>query len=287
VLFHRNSDSDPEKKHRILSSEIELNLKEKLKMKSSLLKRILQGVLSLGTAVALFGCNGDVVYIPGGGGTGGGPITYAWYDLFGNGCATSTQGPRPGCNFYWYSSKLVKIIDQEDPYFTPYYYNLTYDNYRYTLNGTTYSYTGFAWISPTGIIYDEYGNALNQKKGKGRDVVKDVAKAELNVVVSAGKSFAARYALSEAKGIEIAKTLNDWAKIGKDRIRSEQDLSVFTQRLFGVEYGKVKDALMEAQKGNQELMNKTISEAAHSWGTNEEGMKLVLKNWFSGFDVIK
>lgn len=260
-------------------------------MKSSL-KKILQGLLAASLLAGLFGCNGEVIYVNTGGGTGTVnppivvPITYAWYDVYGNGCSTSNDGPRPGCNFFWYSSKLVKIIDEEDPYFTAAYYNLKYDTYRYYLNGTLYQYTGFAWISPNGIIYDEYGNALNQKKNKGRDVVADLAKAELNTVVSAGKAFAARYALSDAKGIEIAKTLNDWAKVGKDRIRSEQDLSVFTQRLFGVEYSKVKSALLEAQKGNQEQLNKAIGQAAKSWGTNEEGLKVVLKNWFQGVDVI-
>lgn len=254
-------------------------------MNSSLIKNLLKGLVSLGAALALYGCNGEVINTGGGGVVT--PITYAWYDVYGTGCATSNQGPRPGCNFFWYGDSLVKIIDQEDPYFTNQYYNLQYDYYEFTLNGTLYYYEGYAWISPTGIIYDEYGNALNQKKGKGHNVVGDVAKAEKNVVTAAGKNFAARYALSEAKGIEIASALNDWAKIGKDRIRSEQDLSNFTQRLFGVQYGQVKDALSEAQKGNQELMNKTISEAAKSWGTNEEGLKVVLKNWFKGMDVIK
>ena len=239
---------------------------------------MLQGLVPVAAVFALTGCDGEVVYVNNGSGSNPGPvvivtpITYAWYDVFGNGCATSSAGPRPGCNFYWYSTKLVKIIDQEDPYFTAAYYNLKYDSYRYYLNGTLYSYTGFAWISNTGIIYDEYGNALNQKKGKGRDVVGDVARAELKTVITAGKAFASRYALSDTKGIEIAKTLNDWAKIGKDRVRSEQDLSVFTQRLFGVEYSKVKSALSEAQKGNQEQMNKAIGEAARSWGTDRKSV---------------
>ena len=279
-------------------------------MNSQMFKRTIQTLLIVGSLAAFWGCNGDVVYVPvnnggGGGGGGGGPIvtvpqpvTYAWFDVFGGGCATASQGPRPGCNFYWYSTKLVKIIDQEDPYFnstytdpvtgvTTHLYNLTWDHYVYSLNGTTYAFDGPAWVSPNGLIYNEYGNALNQKKGHGRDLVGDVAKAELNVVTSAGKAFAARYALSDAKGIEIAKTLNDWAKIGKDRVRSEQDISVFTQRLFGVPYSNVKNAVLEAQKGNQDAMNQAINTAAHSWGTNEEGMRQVLKNWFVGFDAIK
>ncbi len=254
-------------------------------MKLSQIKKALLATLSLGMLVMISACDTTVVVEPTnpGGGTPVDPIRYAWYDLYGNGCATSAAGPRPGCNFFYYDNQLVKIIDAEDPYFYEEYYNLAYDTYYFYLNGQQYYYQGFAWVSPTGIIYDEFGNALNQKKGKGRNVIGDVAKAEKKVVEAAGKAFASRYALSVNKGIEIARTLNDYAKIGKDRIRNEADLASFTQRLYGVEYARVKDALAESQKGNQEALNKTVAEAAQNWGTSEENMKKILKNFYKGF----
>jgi hypothetical protein len=219
----------------------------------------------------------------GGGGTGGGTVDInvnAWFDVFGNGCATATSGPRPGCNYYWYSGQLVKIMDVEDPYFDAYYYNLVYDYYTYSLNGVVYEFTGWAWISQTGIIYDEYGNALNQRQGRGRDIVGDVANVEIDFITEAGKEFAARYSLSEEKGIQVAHSLNEWAKLGKERAKTDADLAEFSTKLYGIDYVKVKAALEEAIKGNESAMKETVAEAAKSWGTSEENMKGVLKAWY-------
>lgn len=240
---------------------------------------------SLIMAGALVGLSSCETVIDGGysGGTGSGgvvydPIVYAWYDMYGNGC--STGNPRPGCNFYWYNSKLVKIIDQEDPYFTAYYYNLTYDTYYYKLNGVTYSFSGFAWVSPTGIIYNEYGNALNQRNTRGRDSAAKVARQELKIVEQAGKEFAAKYSLSVEKGIQVARSLNEWSKLGRDRQKTEADLASFTEKLYGINYNSIKSALLEAQKGNTDAMRATVAQAAKNWGTNEETMKDILKNWY-------
>lgn len=215
-------------------------------------------------------------------GTGVDPNIYAWFDLYGYGCATASAGPRPGCNYYWYSGQLIKIMDFEDPYFNAYYYNLIYDYYTYYLNGVLYEFTGWAWISPTGIIYDEYGNALNQRLGRGRDVIADVATQEQEVVLEAGKNFAAKYSLSEEKGIQIARALNEWANIGKDRAKTEADFKEFSMKLYGIDYNQVKNAVMEAAAGNDAAINSTIAEAARNWGTSEETMKDVLKTWYGG-----
>lgn len=249
-------------------------------MKSSL--KSLLGLALLG-AVDLSGCDSTTV-ISGGGGGGGviiDPVVYTWYDMYGNGCATSAAGPRPGCNFYYSSGYLVKIMDFEDPYFTSYYYNLVYDYWTYYLNGVLYEYDGYAWLSQTGVLYDEYGNALNQKKsGQSRDTVAKALKNEKNIVTQAGKDFAAKYSLDVNKGIEIAQALNDWAKLGKSKTKTESDLALFTQRLYGMDYSKVKSAVLEATKGNNEALRGTIAEAAKNWGTSEENMKLMLKNWY-------
>lgn len=246
-------------------------------MNTSFLKKSLISLLAAGTLLTLAGCNNN------GGGGGGGvviidPIAYAWFDVYGNGCATGE--PRPGCNYFWYDGQLVKMMDFEDPYFNDYYYNLTYDYYTFYLNGVLYEYSGWAWISPTGIIYDEYGNALNQRNGRGRDVVADVAKQEEDIVLTAGKDFAARYSLSEEKGVQIARSLNEWAKLGKERAKTDADLAEFSQKLYGVDYSQVKAALEAAVAGNNEALKATVAEAAKNWGTSEENMKDVLKGWY-------
>jgi len=253
-------------------------------MKSSFkrnLTALLAGCITI-LALGGSGCNGG----GSSGGSGGviiiDPVVYAWFDVYGHGCATASQGPRPGCNFYVYGSDLVKIMDFEDPYFEDYYWP-EYDYWTYYLNGVLYSYEGWAWLSPTGILYDDYGNALNKKKTSGgRDIVRSVAAQEAKVVAKAGKDLAAKYNLSAAKGTQIARTLNDWAKIGKSRAKTEKDLAEFSQKLYGVDYLKVKKAVLSAMKGDKAAMKQTVAEAAKSWGTNEETMKQVLKNWYKG-----
>lgn len=176
----------------------------------------------------------------------------------------------------------MKIMDFEDEYFND--SNILKDQvWTYYLDGYYYDYVGWGWKSPNGIIYDYNGNALNKKKGSGgRDIVRSVAKAENAVVAKAGKELAARYSLSAAKGVQIARTLNDWAKIGKSRAKTEKDFSEFSQKLYGVNYLKVKSAILAAAAGDREQMQQTVAQAARNWGTNEETMKQVLRTWYKG-----
>jgi len=248
-------------------------------MKKSLLQKSLMAVAGLAMLGGLAGCNG------GSNGGGGGviiidPVVYAWFDVYGYGCATAAQGPSPGCNYYAWGSDLIKIMDFEDPYFNDYYWP-EYDYWTFYLNGVLYEYEGWAWLSPNGILYDDYGNALNKKKGSGgRDIVRDVAKAEAKVVEKAGKEVAAKYNLSVSKGIQIARTLNDWSKIGKNRAKTEKDFAEFSQKLYGVDYTRVKKAVLSAMAGDKAEMKAAVADAAKNWGTNEETMKQVLKNWY-------
>lgn len=256
-------------------------------MKMSLKQKIAMGLAALASISLLNGCSS------GGGGSGGGgggggvviidPIVYAWFDVYGKGCATATAGPRPGCNFYYSSGSLVKIMDFEDPYFTAQYYNLTFDYYTYLLNGVTYEFTGWAWISPTGIIYDENGNALNQRNGRGRDVIGDIAQSEEEFVEEVGADFAAKHNLTLDRGIQVARALNEWSKIERDRSKTEADVAEFSEKLYGVNYNTMKVALEEAMRGNNDRMRAAVAESAASWGTSEETMKEVLRAWYGRF----
>lgn len=253
-------------------------------MKKSLLNQSLMSLAGIAMLAGLAGCDGGSTS---GGGGGGGviiidPVVYAWFDVYGNGCATANSGPRPGCNYYAWGNDLIKIMDFEDEYFDDYYWP-EYDYWTYYLNGVLYAYEGWAWLSPNGILYDDYGNALNKKKGSGgRDMVRDVAKAEAKVVEKAGKEVAAKYGLSVSKGVQIARTLNDWSKIGKNRAKTEKDFAEFSQKLYGVDYTRVKKAVLSAMAGDKAAMKATVADAAKNWGTNEETMKQVLKNWYHG-----
>lgn len=245
-------------------------------MKNTMLKLLSVALI----AGALQACSGGAVITVGGGTSGGGtvdPYYHAWYDVYGNYC---TNGyPTSGCNFY---ADGTKITANGDPYaasMTLYYDYWTYtDSYGYRRN-----YTGYAWLSTTGILYDNYGNALNEidSDSASADVIADASSQEVQAQTAAGKIFAQKYALAEDKGIMISKTLQDWATIGKNRARTTDDIADFSKRLYGVDPAKATGAFQKAllTQSQAPLEDLNVDVAAY-WGTSPEGSKKILKDWY-------
>lgn len=220
---------------------------------------------ALAVAVLVTACGGGGGYDPG---------YSSWYDVFGNRCDSR---PGPGCNFY---ANGYKITDVKDPYFND-YYALQNAKWKYTnSNGVTSYYTGWAWLSPSGILYDYYGSALNNKSGEGRDFGAETAEQESNAVTTAGEAFAAKYQLEKSVGIQVAKVMKDYADLGKTRARTEADIADFSQRLYGQDLNKIKGALAEAMKGNKDQAQEMLNETAAKWKTTPERMKSVIKGFY-------
>jgi hypothetical protein len=233
----------------------------------------LRTVVLLLTAVAFLGLTGaschtttTVVY------------SQPWYDVYGNYCGNGM--PRPGCNFY---ANGMKIYDLEDPYYGP-YNDISYAQWVYTDSyGFHRTYFGWAWLSPTGILYDDYGRALNNDEEQGsRDLIADVAAQEREVVVNVGRDFAKKHALAESSGIHIARTLNDWATLAKkqQRARTDEDVADFSRRLYGVSVEKAKSALAAAKNGDRSGIETVNSDIAAYWGTSPETSSTILKGWY-------
>lgn len=254
-------------------------------------QKILTVFLVLGAVAGLSACKtggggysgGGGGYYGGGGGTGGGGYGgggsgyQSWYDVYGTYCGSGD--PSPGCNFYWDGSK---VMDYEDPYYSVSNY-LEYGLWDYTDSyGYTSYYDGWAWLSSTGILYDEYGYALNENKSRrGRDLLAKAASQERKAVESAAKSFSSKYALSSDTGVRVAQTLRDWATLSKSRSRTQKDVEAFTKRLYGIDYNKVEKALTEAYVGDRGELDGLIEEGAANWGTSPETMREILRNWYS------
>jgi len=220
--------------------------------------------------LAISACHSTTVYQD--------PYYRAWYDVYGNYCGSGH--PTSGCNFYADGSKIVM---GEDPYYRS-GITLYRDYWTYTDSfGYRRSYYGFAWLSPSGILYDEFGTALNEtgESPLSADIVSDAARREHEIQVVTGTVLAQKYALNQEKGIEISKTLQDWAKLGKDRSRTESDVEDFSKRLFGVSGSRVESAiaLSVATHNSKALEDLNVDVAAH-WGTSPEVSKQILKNWF-------
>lgn len=231
-------------------------------------------VAALAATVLVSACGG------GGGSSGGGGVIYdpgyqAWYDVYGFRCGTG--GPSPGCNFY---ANGFKIGDIEDPYFDS-FYALEYARYFYTDSyGFSSTYEGFAWLSPNGILYDYYGDALNDDSGTGRDLAGDVAQLEQNIVRTAADHLAEKYDLEPKVAMEIATVTHDYNQIGKSRARTEADFADFSQRLYGQDLNEIKAALGESMKGNKAPVNGMVQELATTWSTSPENVKTIIKNWY-------
>lgn len=244
------------------------------------LSKLLLPVALIGLAMtSMVGCGG-----------GGGVVvdTYyaGWYDVYGARCGSLG----PGCNYY---ANGLKIIDIEDPYFSSSYL-LEFGIWDYfDTYGFAATYVGWAWLSPTNVLYDDFGNALNEEKSEGRNVVGDVAAKELKVINAAAKDVSAKFGLSQASGQSVAKLLNSWAVIGKDRARTDADVASFTQRLYGINVDTIKVALSDAQKGDMSGLENAASEIADRWGTTPEMVKEMQQNWFAsqakayGYDLKK
>lgn len=216
---------------------------------------------------ALSGCNGGVT-------VGGDPAYHAWYNVYGQYCGTGYPGP--GCNFYADGSKITYNED-------PYYATEQWATWIYTDSyGYSQSFTGWARLSDTGILYDDWGNALNSQgeQDMSRDLIAEAAEKEELAVSTTGKAFAAQHALAEDTGIKIARTLNDWAKIGKSRSRTDKDVADLSQRLYGVSLDKVEVAAVAAQAGDKSMLNELNDQVAAYWGTTPETSSAILKTWY-------
>jgi len=200
-----------------------------------------------------------------------------WYNVYGGYCGSGY--PRPGCNFY---GNGFKISANEDPYSYNQYYQFGLWSYTDSY-GYYRTYYGWAWQSSTGILYDEYGRALNQDgEQDGRDLIAQADAQEKQVVDTVGKQFAATHALSEETGVSIARTLNDWATLSKKqkRARTVADIADFSKRLYGVSVEKAKSAIDAAKGGDMSQLESVNAEVAAHWGTSPETSKAILKSWY-------
>jgi hypothetical protein len=191
------------------------------------------------------------------------PYYAAWYNVVGQPCSYSYAMPSPGCNYYAYGGK---IMAWQDPF-----------SYQWQRNGQY-------WMSPSGIWYDPSGYAINSDPSNNEasaDVITQAANQADLIVKDAGKALAQQYALSEESGVHIAKSLQDWAVLGKDRTRTASDIADFSTRLYGVSAVKVGAALTQASatRSLKPLEELNVDVAAH-WGTSPEVSKTILKKWY-------
>jgi hypothetical protein len=221
----------------------------------------------------------------------GDPYCRPWFDVLGVACNSGqSMYPLPGCNFY---ADGVKIAVSEDPFYTlnPYLlipnsntYVLTNGSWEYVDSyGNLKTYSGFGWLTPDGLLYDEFGYALNEEgsDSESRDLMGEVAQSEKAILKRAASNLSEEFALNEESSLRIATTLNDWATLGKKHARTEKDIAAFSERLYGVKADSVKTAITKAvtlrDLSGIDSLNQQV---ASTWGTDPETSKEILMGWY-------
>lgn len=239
------------------------------------------GVTGMGCTTHYVGGGSGGGYSGGGSGGGGGTDPYypAWYDVYGSVC--SYDGPSAGCNYY---SDGTQIVDVEDPYFGSSYLLEYFDWQYYDTYGYPTSYMGYAWLSPTGILYDEWGYALNEEnEGHSKDILAEAAVKEEETIKKAGEKLTERFAgLTSDQGVSIARSLSNWATLSRDkkRHRTTEDMAQFGKQIFGVDIKEAEKALLNALQGQMDDVEFLNDQVAAHWNTTPETSKAIMMNWY-------
>ena len=236
------------------------------------MKKILFATLALAASIGASGCKHSTTVVV------QDPYYTSWYDVYGNYCGNTN--PMPGCNFY---SGGQKIKDFQDPYYAQKYLEYS-SNWTYTDSyGYRQSYSGYAWLSRDGILFDDFGRALNELGGDtdSHDLLGEAADLESSAITASGENLAARFALATDRAVEIAKTLNDWAVLGKSKARSAKAVADFSTRIYGVSAAAALAALASAEKGDLRAAKAMNAQVAAYWGTNPETSQAILSAWYA------
>lgn len=202
------------------------------------------------------------------------PYYAGWYNVYGARCGSLG----PGCNFY---ANGLKIIDIEDPYFDTSYVLENADWSYFDTYGDPQIFSGWAWLSPTNVLYDSFGNALNEKKSEGRDHVGDVIQTEQQIVAGAASDLSEKWGLSMETSMHVALEYKNHALIGEVRPRTKADIASTTLNLYGIDMTEVSGALLKAKQGDLSALDEVAEKGADNWGTTPETFKALHKEIYA------
>lgn len=149
--------------------------------------------------------------------------------------------------------------------------------------GNAKTYTGFGWLSPEGSLLNSYGIAMNDAESTEAtpDLIAQVSAQENQTAQAAGTRFAQEYGLASEAGIRVAKTLQDWALLAKDRARTVQDIEDVSVRLYGLKPEKTARAINQAiQTKSMDSLNELAIDVAAYWGTTPGTSSVIMKKWY-------
>ncbi|MBF0361235.1 MAG: hypothetical protein HQK49_09500 [Oligoflexia bacterium] len=134
---------------------------------------------------------------------------------------------------------------------------------------------GGTYLSPsTGLIFEESNSTA-------KDLEKYGAAIESLKLHHKGESLAAEFALSEERGIEIAKMIDHMNTISKRRALTESDLDVISTKVLGVKSADVQRAYMNKLEGNGSSdLDSLLEKAAKINRTSPEAINYIFNTIF-------
>ena len=143
-------------------------------------------------------------------------------------------------------------------------------------------------MSPDGVLYDVYGNALNfvgsESSTGGRDVLASAAEKEAASLTVISQGLQAKYGLDSDAGLNMAKVIAQDIKRPSNRGYTEAELDGMLGKMYNVKLGdmkKVSELAMSGDLGGARAKAQSlINTAAAANRTTPENMQRMLTDFY-------
>ena len=162
------------------------------------------------------------------------------------------------------------------------------DYYGTDANGNRYSFGTMSLLSPDGVLYDVYGNALNfvgsEQASGSRDVLTSAAQKQAASINVLSQGLQAKYNLDSAASLNMAKMIASDIKRPAGRGYAPGELNAMSAKMYGVQIDDMKNVVKLAQAGHiidaQAAAQNLISTAAAVNRTTPENMRHMLNDFY-------
>ena len=141
------------------------------------------------------------------------------------------------------------------------------------------------WISPytttdgtvvPNVYVDGNGYLYEKTSASTKDLEKVAAFAEASAIAKTSEKLASQFGLSDERSLQVAKLVNNFSKISKNRAVTAADADSFSKELLGTDYAAFVNALNASQEGNSSMLNNLMEKAAQTNGVSPEHMEQIV-----------
>ena len=133
------------------------------------------------------------------------------------------------------------------------------------------------WSVGSGYFEDSAGYLYEKKSQTSKDLAKIGAKLERARNRALGDHIAAEFGLSEKRGGEIARLVNEWKSLSKQRSMTDAEGAAFSKELLGF---NLVSAAKTVKQGDSQEIQKLLKVAAKTNDTTPENMQDLMEQYF-------